>query len=333
MIPTDHREPVASLLHELTPDIDAAALLLLVARYEALAQRVSECIATVDNEVRALTEALDGQTSVAAEAKGRLLGRELHAARDKVMVTADIVLAYADAVEQAKQRLTVVAAIADRDVLAGAVLAAATGEVATQAGAERLAARTMSAAAAELDHRTALIARDAEQSVPEQGQHPGGMPMTPGAMMAPLGALAGIAAARTASGGEGSAHVPDVDLGMLRARAAVLTATQPPEVAPWIRVAVGLGIDQAGRRTVVVGTSEPCGYLRPGVVPEPHEVVVGDGRAPELAFIGYCHDRELTPLAVCAATPPSPEVAAAIDESGAHAIDPGGHEDPSGPGL
>ncbi|ORM37409.1 hypothetical protein [Williamsia sp. 1135] len=327
-MPTDYREPVESFLRELTPDIDAAALYLLVERYESLIQRLSECISAVDGGIRSVSEAIDGQTSAAADAVGVSLVRALHTSTEKVDGTAEVVRAYADAVEQTRQRLTVVAAIADRELLAGTVLAAATGDTTTLAGAEHLAARTLSATAAELDRRAAQISQETvEETGTEHGQQSGGTPMNPGAMMAPTGAaLAGIAAGRSAAG-VGDTHPPDADLVMLRARAAVLTATQPPEVAPWIRVAVGLGIDQNGRRTVVVGTSEPAGYLRPGVVPEPHEVVVGDGRAPELAILGYFRDAELVPLAVCAMTPPPPEVAAVVDESGAHAVDPGGHED------
>lgn len=331
-MPTEYGEPVESLLRELTPDIDTAALNLLVQRYEALTQRISECSASFEGGTRAVSEGIVGQTSVAADAVRLSLIGALHAAAQRVSSTAETVRVYADAVEQTRQRLTVVAAIADRELLAGTLLATATGDTTTLAGAEHLAARTMSAAAAELDRRTAQISEEVEDSGTDRGQHPGGMPMTPGAMMGPMGAaLAGIAAGR-GTAGVGDAHLPDADLGMLRARAAVLAATQPPEVAPWIRVAVGLGADQNGRRTVVIGTSEPAGYLRPGVVPEPHEVVVGDGRVPELAILGYFRDRDLVPLAVCAATPPPPEVAAMVDESGAHVIDPGGPEDSPGSG-
>jgi hypothetical protein len=103
---------------------------------------------------------------------------------------------------------------------------------------------------------------------------------------------------------------------MLRARAAQLSAVQPAEVAPWIRLAVGLGQDHDGRRIVVVGTSEPAGYLRPGTVPEPHEVVVGDGRPPELAIVDYLRERELAPIAICATTPPGADVQSQLAEAG-----------------
>ncbi|WP_207839341.1 hypothetical protein [Williamsia soli] len=327
-MPTDFREPVESLLRELIPDIDAAALYLVAERYECATQRLSQCISAVDGGTRAVSEAIDGRTSVAADAAGASLVRALYRSAEKVSGMAEVVRAYADAVEQTRQRLTVVAAIADRELLAGTLLTVATGDTTTLASAEHLAARTMSATAAELDRRADQISREAlEETGTEHGQQSGGTPMTPGVMMAPTGAaLAGVAAARS-SADVGDTHPSGADLVMVRARAAVLTATQPPEVAPWIRVAVGLGLDQNGRRTVVVGTSEPAGYLRPGVVPEPHEVVVGDGRAPELAILGYFQERALVPVAVCATTPPSPEVAAVVDESGAHAIDPAGGED------
>ncbi|OZG26779.1 hypothetical protein BH683_023075 [Williamsia sp. 1138] len=330
-MPTGYGEPVGSLLRELAPEIDAAALYLLAERYESVQQRISECTWAIDKGTRAVSGAIDGQTAVAADAVGASTVRALHASAEKVSSIAEVVRAYADAVEQTRQRLAVVAAIADRELLAGTLLAAATGDTTPLAGAEHFAARTMAATAAELDRHAAQISQGAvEETSAEHGQQSGGMPMTPGAMMAPMGAaLAGIAAGRAVAAA-GDSQPSDADLIMLRARAAVLSATQPPEVAPWIRVAVGLGVDPNGRRTVVVGTSEPAGYLRPGVAPEPHEVVVGDGRAPELAILGYFRDAELVPLAVCAASPPPPEVAAAVNDSGAHALDPAGHEDSAG---
>jgi hypothetical protein len=91
---------------------------------------------------------------------------------------------------------------------------------------------------------------------------------------------------------------------------------QPPEVTPWIRIAVGLGQDPDGRRIVVVGTSEPGGYLRPGTVPEPNEVVVGDGRAPELVIVDHLAAMDLVPLAVCATTPPTTEVRSQLADAG-----------------
>lgn len=328
MMPGRYREPVNSLLNDLMPDVDVSALYVLLEHYEALAQRISDCLVPLEAGVRAVNDGIAGDTAVTSGAAGASLGRDLELAGDKTRAAAKIIRAYADAVAQTQQRLAVVAAIADRELLAGEVLAVATGDTTAQAGAQDLAARTMSAAAGELDRRTAEITKDStEASGPANDHQPGGMPMTPGAMMAPMaGALAGIAAGRAAAGA-GDPPLPDADLGMLRARAAVLTATQPPEVAPWLRVAVGLGADANGRRTVIIGTSEPAGYLRPGVVPEPHEVVVGDGRAPELAILGYLRERDLTPLAVCAGTPPPPDVAAAVGESGAFVVVPDRDDD------
>lgn len=79
---------------------------------------------------------------------------------------------------------------------------------------------------------------------------------------------------------------------------------------------MGLGQDHDGRRIIVVGTSEPGGYLRPGTVPEPNEVVVGDGRSPELVIVDYLAARDLVPLAVCATTPPTPEVRSLLADAG-----------------
>lgn len=322
---TDHTEPVQTLLQQLTPDVDPARLVNSAQRYEDLAQRLSELRVALDDAVRLVSEALSGHTSQAVSARAQALtGGELAAAVGRVRATAGMVRAYAEAVDITQQRLAVVAAIADRDLLAARVLGAAGRDTTAEVGAEQSAARVMAAAAGELDSRTRQIVDDAtDRSGSDPASHTPGMgaPMVPGAMMAPMGAaLAGFAARRTGNDIAFDTDLPVADLGMLRGRAAMLAGSGPPEVASWIRLAVGLGQDGDGRRVVVVGTSEPNGYLRPGVVPEPHEVVVGDGRAPELAIIGYFADRDLTPLAVCAPTPAPPEVAALVGQSGAATI-------------
>lgn len=322
-----HTDTVRTLLDELTPDIDAAKLIHSAQRYDDLAQRLSELELTLTGAVRAIVDTFaDGRTSEAMGPRAQeLVDGGLATATARVRATADLVRAYAEAVATTRQRLAVVAAIADRDLLAAQVLVATTGDTTLYAGAERSAAQVMTAAAGELDWRARQIADDAtdptgSDAPPEHNSPGSGAPM-PGAVMAPMGAaLAGFAANRAGDDLTPDIDVPATDLGMLRTRAVTLAATQPPEVAPWIRVAVGLGQDRDGGRVVVVGTSEPAGYLRPGVMPEPHEVVVGDGRAPELAIIDYFADRALTPLAVCAATPAPPEVTALVDEAGAATV-------------
>lgn len=322
---TDHTEPVQTLLQQLTPDIDPARLVNSAQRYEDLAQCLSELQIAMDGAVRMVSDTLAGHTSQAVSARAQtLISRELATAVNQLQATAGIVRAYAEAVDITQQRLTVVAAIADRDLLAARVMGAAGGATTAEVGAEQTAARVMTAAAGELNSRTEQIVDDAtDRPGSDPVSHTPGMgaPMVPGAMMAPMGAaLAGFAARRTGNDIAFDTDLPLAEVGMLRGRAAMLAGSAPPEVAPWIRLAVGLGQDGDGRRVVVVGTNEPNGYLRPGVVPEPHEVVVGDGRAPELAIIGYFADRDLTPLAVCATTTMSPEVAALVGQSGAATI-------------
>lgn len=323
-----HTDTVQTLLDELTPDIDAAALSSAAQRYEDLAQRLSELAHILAGAAPALADPLGGgRTSVAVVTRAHdVAGGELGTAVAQVRATADVVRLFAEAVAMTQQRLIVVAAIADRDLLAAQVMVAATGDTTLRAGAEYSAAQVMTAAVGELDWRAGQIADEATDTSgsdqPPQQHSPGmGAPMMPAAMMAPMAAaLAGAAAHGAGDNLVFDVDVSAADLAMLQTRAAVLTATQPPEVAPWIRLAVGWGQDGDGRRVVVVGTSEPAGYLRPGVVPEPHEVVVGDGRAPELAIIDHFADRALTPLAVCAATPAPPEVTALVGEAGAATV-------------
>jgi hypothetical protein len=154
--------------------------------------------------------------------------------------------------------------------------------------------------------------------------------MLPGAMMGAGTALAAAGAGTRPGHLHVDRDVAAKDLSMLHARAAHLTAMQPPEVAPWIRLAVGLGQNHDGRRIVVVGTSEPGGYLRPGTVPETNEVVVGDGRSPELVIVDYFTERDLIPMAVCTTTPAAPEVRAQLADAGvttSHGADEGTSEE------
>lgn len=332
----EHTATVAALFDKLNPDVDPMRLRSSARRYETLAQSLSELQVPLDGAARVIADAFDGHTSDAASGRARAVADgELTTALTRLQTTADMVRAYADAVTATQQRLTVVAAIADRDLLAAQVVVVATGDTTAQTEAEQSAARVMTATAGELDTRARQIADDAtDQTASDAGADSTGTgtPMVPAAMISPMAAtLGGLAAHRAGRGSTFEAEPAAAELLMLRGRAATLAATVPPEVAPWVRLAVGLGRSGDGRRVVVIGTSEPGGYLRPGVVPEPHEVVVGDGRAPELAIIGYFADRDVIPLAVCAATPAPPDVSALVTGSGAATVDV--VDDDSSPGT
>ena len=326
-------EPIPELLEKLWPTIDPERIQLAGERFAALAQRLSDLQIVLSDTARNIADTGDGHAAHAmTDQARRIADTTLATVHDRLAHQGIATRAYGDAVAETQQRLTVVAAMADRDVLAGQVVAAATGDTTRLTGAHDAAVRVMTAAAGQLDWRTRDITDDLQaQGEADAGPSQSGSGGTP--MMAPMGgAMAGALAGAMAQA-RGADHRPDLDisdadLAMLRSRVAHLAATQPSEVAPWVRLAVGLGVSGDGRHVVIVGTSELGGYLRPGTALEPHEIVVGDGRAPELAIMGYFADRDIEPLAVCATTPPPPEVAAEIAEGGAQNLDVGDDQDP-----
>ncbi|PXW33510.1 UNVERIFIED_CONTAM: hypothetical protein DES50_102129 [Williamsia faeni] len=325
-------EPIPEMLEKLWPTMDPERIQLAGERFSSLAQRLSDLQIVLSDTARHIADTGDGQAADAmTDQARRIADTTLTTVRDRLTHQGRATRAYGDAVAETQQRLTVVAAMADRDLLAGQVVAAATGDTTTLAGAHDAAVRVMTAAALQLDRRTRDITDDLQtQSDTDAGPSQSGGGGTP--MMAPMGGAVAGALAGVMVRARGADHRPDLDisdadLAMLRFRAAHLAATQPPEVAPWVRLAVGLGVSGDGRHVVIVGTSELGGYLRPGTALEPHEMVVGDGRAPELAIMGYFADRDIEPVAVCATTPPPPEVAAEITEGGARNLDVGDGDD------
>jgi hypothetical protein len=82
-----------------------------------------------------------------------------------------------------------------------------------------------------------------------------------------------------------------------------------------ITMAVGVVQDQEGAQSVLVGTSEPRGYLRPGVTLEPGETVVpGTGHA-EADIVNYAQQNNLNLLSVGATRPVCPGCQSVIPPS------------------
>ncbi len=80
-------------------------------------------------------------------------------------------------------------------------------------------------------------------------------------------------------------------------------------------MAVGVVQDQEGAQSVLVGTSEPRGYLRPGVTLEPGETVVpGTGHA-EADIVNYAQQNNLNLLSVGATRPVCPGCQSVIPPS------------------
>lgn len=316
-------EQVERLLRDAWPVIDPDLIGRSAEQYRAVAQRILAVQSAIEAASAEVTDAIDGQTGSALAVKATALAAQAARAAHLVGAESDLAARFSDLMVLTHERLTVAAAMADRDLHAAQLVDVTTGDITAAMGAEHAAATVLAAVAGDLEagsRELADTAADAaEQRDSEHGQTTGnaaGAPMIPGAMMGAGSAMA--AAAGKMRGGDlpSATDLSSGDLSMLQARAAHLSAMQSPEVAPWIRMAVGLGQDHDGRRIVVVGTSEPGGYLRPGTVPEPNEVVVGDGRSPELVIVDYLAARDLFPLAVCATTPPTPEVRSQLADAG-----------------
>jgi len=79
---------------------------------------------------------------------------------------------------------------------------------------------------------------------------------------------------------------------------------------------VGVGRDSAGNVRTVVGTSEPNGYLRPGVTLRPgEELASGTGHA-EVDIIEYMTRQGISPTTVGAGRPICPACASVLDDLG-----------------
>jgi hypothetical protein len=86
-----------------------------------------------------------------------------------------------------------------------------------------------------------------------------------------------------------------------------------------ITMGVGLGVDVIGVSRTVVGTSEPRGYLRPGVtLRDGEEVALGPGHA-ETSILKHMEDNNITPTTIAAGRPICDSCAGTIQQAGATA--------------
>lgn len=90
---------------------------------------------------------------------------------------------------------------------------------------------------------------------------------------------------------------------LVQARVAELKAAIPENSRGRITMAVGVAEDTAGRQSVLIGTSEPRGYLRPGVELRPGErMVPGTGHA-EADIVSYAATNDLRVVSIGATRP------------------------------
>jgi filamentous hemagglutinin len=82
------------------------------------------------------------------------------------------------------------------------------------------------------------------------------------------------------------------------ARVAELRAALPAGSRGRVTLAVGIGRTAEGRQVTVIGTSEPAGYMRPGVTLKGEEVLAtGSGHAEE-NVINYMQSNGISPLTI-----------------------------------
>ncbi|WNG18460.1 hypothetical protein [Cystobacter fuscus] len=112
------------------------------------------------------------------------------------------------------------------------------------------------------------------------------------------------------------------ELGGTAARVAELRAALPSAQQGRITMGVGLAEDASGAQRMLIGTSEPRGYLRPGVLLKSGETLApGLGHA-EADIVNFTQQYGLRLLEVGATRPICPSCAAAIEEAGAVPVTP-----------
>jgi RHS repeat-associated protein len=106
------------------------------------------------------------------------------------------------------------------------------------------------------------------------------------------------------------------------ARTAELQSAIPAAQQGRITMAVGLAEDENGVNQVLIGTSEPMGYLRPGVTLQPGEILApGTGHA-EADIVNYAQQNGLNLLQVGATRPICPACRLIIEQAGASPATP-----------
>lgn len=237
--------------------------------------------------------------------------------------------AYADTAVEAHNEMTVIASIADRERVRADLLASL-GDGSAQvvaAGAGRMA---LTAAGDDYTDRADDAGRrDHADQQPTPAATSGMMPFSALGGLAAAGAGM-IAGTRAAGPGDSDAGLDDADADWLRRRAEQLQASLPSAVAGFVRMAVGIGRCADGSRAVVVGTSDPHPYERPGLELGAGEVLAGNGRAAELAVLDHMAHVGAQPQAVAAATPMAPDTVAALGATGTEVFAPA-DADPTAP--
>lgn len=307
------------------PTADDVTLFDCGRRLRALGEDLRDLADAVDSARRdsdgsgrfhdALTDAL---AAVTTDADG------MRATAERFTALAGSLEAFATATADARAEMTVLASIADRDRLASSV-AAALGDDSAHVAAASAGRYALSAAGDEYTERAReagdVTDREATQAAP---------PSATGGMM-PMAGLAGLGAAGIPLGAallhsppavpEGSTSV-DVDPASLIDRAAALQASLPSPFCEWMRVAIGVGVDENGEPVRVVATSDPQPYQRPGFAILPSELLAGDGGPPEYAVVAEMVRSGVTPKMVATAEPMPQGIASVLIAEGLEVLSP-----------
>jgi RHS repeat-associated protein len=144
------------------------------------------------------------------------------------------------------------------------------------------------------------------------GDTTGGKAASAALMVATLGAGEAVAALR---GGSAAADV--VDSSSAAARAMELQRQLPAGSSGRVTMGVGQGTDATGAVRTIVGTSEPGGYLRPGVLLQDGEdLAQGLGHA-EKQIIDYMKAMGIQPSGVAAGRPMCSACVQIVEDAGA----------------
>jgi hypothetical protein len=110
------------------------------------------------------------------------------------------------------------------------------------------------------------------------------------------------------------------EVGATVARVGQLRSAIPVAQQGRITMGVGLAEDANGVRRVLIGTSEPRGYLRPGVTLAPGETLAPGLRHAEADIVDFARQDGLRLIEVGATRPICPECAGLIKGAGAQPV-------------
>jgi hypothetical protein len=328
--PDDLRRIAEELAPDRWPDTDVIAIGELAQRLAGLAARlvaVANTVETVHRDHRIGSGAFDQATLDTATR----LANDVTGTAGGLAVSATTLAAFANLTTTTRQKMAVVATIADRDRLLGMIGSAVGDDTpAVRAASAGRAAMT----AASDDYADEAAAHGAAATTTDDPQHPaaatsGMMPMGGLGAMG-VGAVGVGAVGATAAAGR-NRREPGTDddepLELTRAEhddlvryARTLAADLDGRAGGWVQVAVGIGHDRAQGRARVVGTSDPVPYLRVGMRVRTTDELAGDGRAPEIAVVDHLRARGYEPIAVASPSTPSAAARAVLATAGVTSI-------------